>query len=313
MDKTQSQKARLGVFVSFSVALLILILLAVGGSKLLSERKVYFIAYDNMSVGGLEIGAAVKYLGLRIGRVEDISIDPKRISRIIVKISVKENVAIKEDVKAVISYVGITGLKLIELTGGSNSASNLQEGSYIPTGKSMAESITGKAEVIGAKAEKLINNLLDITGGENKENLKMMIKQLTNVLSNFNILLSKNQQHFHGTMQNIESFSKEAVLIAQTTNKSLKRLDKSLAQLEKISHKGNVKKINAMIANLNDLISDSQKTVLHLDLTLLKSRNDYIQSMRLLRESLQNIKEISRMMTEDPSVLIRGKNQRKQR
>ncbi len=310
MQKSKSQKLRLGIFVSVSTALLIAILLSVGGSKLLTARKNYFITYDNTSVSGLEIGAAVQYLGLRIGRVDNISIDTKNISRIIVTISIKSEVVIKDDVRALISYVGITGLKMIELTGGTNKANNLPAGSFIPSGKSLTENITGKAEIISNKAEKLINNLLDITGGQNKENLTEMIVQLTGVLKNFNLLLTKNQKHFHGTMQNVELFSKEAALLAKNANESLQRIDKSLKNLETITNKDNAAKINKTISNLHDLISDSKKAVLHLDLTILKSRNDYIQSMRLLRESLQNLKDVSQMMTDDPSVLIRGKDRK---
>ena len=306
MNKNQSQKIRLGIFIVSSIAILLFILLVVGGSKLLTKRKEYFIAYHNTSISGLEIGASVKYLGVRIGRVEDVSIDPKSVSRIIIKISVKDKVPIKTDVRALISFVGITGLKQVELTGGSDSAIELKSGEFIPTGKSLTDNISGKAEVITAKIESLLNNLLDITGGKNKENLKQLVLQTTLLLKNFNRIIAVNSKHIDKIIKNLGSFSKESVQLSQKANKSMTDLQAILGNLAKITDTKNTKNLNNTLGQFNGLLKDTQKMIMHLDLTILKSRGDYIRSMQLLRESLQNIREVSRMMTEDPSVLIRG-------
>ena len=66
---------------------------------------------------------------------------------------------IKQDTQADIVTQGITGLKAIEIRGGTNQAEFLKSGDYISAGRSTAEEITGKANIIAEKAEKVINNL----------------------------------------------------------------------------------------------------------------------------------------------------------
>ncbi|MFP4622443.1 MAG: ATP-binding cassette domain-containing protein [Bacteroidales bacterium] len=65
----------------------------------------------------------------------------------------------QKNAQAEITSVGLTGLKAIEIRGGSNEAENLKPGSYIQAGSSITREITGKAETIAQKAEKVLNNL----------------------------------------------------------------------------------------------------------------------------------------------------------
>ena len=92
---TQSQKRRLGVFVILVIIMLIGLLLIIGSQQFLKKQDLYSIAYKDISVSGLEIGSPVKYLGLGVGSIKDIQIDPEDISRIIVKIAVKSGTPIK--------------------------------------------------------------------------------------------------------------------------------------------------------------------------------------------------------------------------
>jgi phospholipid/cholesterol/gamma-HCH transport system substrate-binding protein len=72
---SQSQKIRLGVFLTISISILIIAIGIITGSRLLKKRVTYFIRYKEISLTGLEIGSPVKYRGLRIGRIEDMHID----------------------------------------------------------------------------------------------------------------------------------------------------------------------------------------------------------------------------------------------
>lgn len=63
---------KLGLFVIFGTAL-IMVGVVVFGSGVLREEKFYFETYFDNSVSGLNVGAAVESRGVRIGRVEEVT------------------------------------------------------------------------------------------------------------------------------------------------------------------------------------------------------------------------------------------------
>ena len=72
--------------------------------------------YFTGSVSGLEKGAAVRYLGVPVGRVEDLRIDPRDSSRAQVTVDVDTNTPISEHTVAELQLQGVTGLLYIDLS-----------------------------------------------------------------------------------------------------------------------------------------------------------------------------------------------------
>ena len=63
---------KIGVFVITAI-ILILAAVIVFGSRLFNQKKVYFETYFNSSVSGLNVGAPVELMGVRMGQVERIT------------------------------------------------------------------------------------------------------------------------------------------------------------------------------------------------------------------------------------------------
>lgn len=304
---TKSQKIRLGIFVFVAVALLLILLSLVIGSKFLEKRDIYYIAYKDVSVSGLDIGSAVKYHGIRVGRIEELKVDTEDITRIIVKISVKEKTPIKSDVKAVISAVGITGLKLIELVGGTTEAETLKPNSFIESGPSVFEEITGKAEIISEKLEIVLNNLAEITKEANQ-------RKVEKILTNINILLSENREPITNTLSNLDSISFYAIQFTKSASEAVEKLNtilhseelqNLLANSEEFSSKLAKVDISTTIEELNDAIKQANDAFLHIDRTVLKSRSDILETLEILKETVDYLNEFSRDISEDPSILLR--------
>lgn len=304
---TKSQKIRLGIFVFVAVALLLILLSLVIGSKFLEKRDIYYIAYKDVSVSGLDIGSAVKYHGIRVGRIEELKVDTEDITRIIVKISVKEKTPIKSDVKAVISAVGITGLKLIELVGGTTEAETLKPNSFIESGPSVFEEITGKAEIISEKLEIVLNNLAEITKEANQ-------RKVEKILTNINILLSENREPITSTLSNLDSISFYAIQFTKSASEAVEKLNtilhseelqNLLANSEEFSSKLAKVDISTTIEELNDAIKQANDAFLHIDRTVLKSRSDILETLEILKETVDYLNEFSRDISEDPSILLR--------
>ena len=304
--KSKAQQVRLGVFVTLSVTVLVVVIALVTGTRMLKKRDAYRIAYHDVSVSGLEVGGAVKYHGIRVGRIDHIEIDPSDITRIIVTVSVERGTPVAEDMKAVISTIGITGLKLIELSGGTKEGKLLKSGSFIEPGKSLTENITGKAEVISDKIEMLLNNLLDFTSGENRERVLTLIDTTNEAVGKIDLILAENADSFRGTMENLEKSTAGLDSLIASSRTAVTRLDSVLVNFHEVSGELSRADMTEILQTAQSTLEEMMKTFKHIDLTVLKGRKDFIQSLELLRNSLQNISEVSRMLTEDPSTLIRG-------
>ena len=72
--------------------------------------------YFSGSVSGLEKGAAVRYLGVPVGRVDDLRIDPRDSSRAQVIVDIDRTTPISSHTVAELQLQGVTGLLYIDLS-----------------------------------------------------------------------------------------------------------------------------------------------------------------------------------------------------
>ncbi|MEX2151415.1 MAG: MlaD family protein [Steroidobacteraceae bacterium] len=104
------------------VGAFVLLVLALGAGIVLwytdradgQEEKRYEI-YFNGSVSGLPVGGSVRYLGVSVGRVSRINVDPRDASRVRVVADISEEAPIQGDTVARLALQGVTGLLFIDL------------------------------------------------------------------------------------------------------------------------------------------------------------------------------------------------------
>ena len=315
---SRSQKIRLGIFLSVATFLLLLSIALITGNQLFKKKATYFIRYKDVSLTGLELGSAVKYRGIRIGRIQDIYIDEEDITSIIVEITVDPKVPIKEDTEAIVTLIGITGLKMIELQGGTNESAKLSPENFIKAGFSLVETITGKAEVITQKLEMILNNLVTFTEPGRRDQFFRLVDNTSETLGSFRTLLDTNQTHLNNIIGNLENFTCQLDTFMVNSNLTLKdirrvtqtnKLENTVGNLEKISTDLAEANLGNVINKMAIAIDQTNRTFTHLDLTIMKSRHDILSSTELLKESLEYFNEFTRLISENPSLLLRSSPQ----
>lgn len=313
---TKAQRVRLGIFISVGTLFLLVFLIVVAGSKLMERRDTYYIMYNDVSVNGLQIGGQVKYHGIQVGRIENISIHPKDVSKIIVEISIQHGTPIMQDVIAKMVLVGITGLKQIELTGGSKQEALLKPGSYIKSGPSAMDAITGKAEAIATKVELLLNNIIEITNEENRSHISNVLKTVDQVVTEGAPRVNNAVAHVDSITYNLAKISRQAnqtiarinqIVNSQQTTNILNNVETFSDKVAAIDLQKTVDDINLLIANLNATVNQTTILVNRLDSTVLKARPEIQATVESLRETVEYLNEFSRQISEDPSLLIKSK------
>ncbi len=304
-------------------ALLLLTLIGYFTARRLFEKTdEYYVAYQDVSVSGLEAGSPVKYMGINVGSIAEIIIDPEDVNRIIVRLSLKEGTPVKADASADIVAMGITGLKTIEIKGGSNEADFLEQGQYIAQGTSLVDDISGQAEVIAYKVEEVINNLLVFTQPEKLDKFSQTVDNVSELTTNLNSsvdlmndVLVENRQDLRQTVTQANSIAKrldqssvELLSVSQGVNDIMQgdTLAEILGNLRGISVTLRETNLNDLIENLAEMVIQTQELLVKLDMDMDESTKDLGDNLELLKHTLENIEETSRQINRDPSVLIRG-------
>ncbi len=317
---TRAQQIRLGIFFLVSLAVLALFFIVVAGSHLLHQRDIYYIA-SNSPVSGLNKGADVKYLGFSIGRVEDIAIAQDDLATVVIEISVERRLAenaIRTDTQARVASLGITGLKYIELFGGSDAASVAPPGATIVAGETFFGSMQERAEVLSAKVEQTIDNLNALLGSDNQRTFNELLSNAGHLLATANALIADNRAAFDETTANMvvasRSLAQASATVATTTD-SLRvlllgaRLQQTVEDLQVTMHKLRQQMdgpVPLLVARMDTVISHIDRTFVGIDQTVGASRQNLLRAMRELEETLQNIRETTELVRENPAVLIRG-------
>lgn len=308
---SSAQKFRLGIFIVVISVLLIIFLVMVAGNKLMEKRDTYYIRYEDTSVSGLQVGGSVKYHGISIGRVETIKIDEEDVSNVIVVLSIQAGTPIKKDVKAFLTPVGITGLLQIEISGGTNAAETAEPGSFIESGPSTFENITGKAEIIAEKMELLLNNLIAVTDEENQNKLQ-------NILTNVDNLIDQNVEPVSNVLVNLDSITTQLAQISVSLNASTARInavlqsgefDRIVSNADSIMIDLAAIDLEKLVSDLNAAVNQVNTTLSNLDATHLESRQDILDTIETLNETIDYLNDFSRQISEDPSLLLRSRKQ----
>lgn len=320
--RTRAQKIRLGIFITISLTILLASLGLFTTQRFLREKDIYYVAYEDVSVGGLEVGSSVKYLGIKVGVISDIAIDPANVNRIIVTLALKPGTPIKEDAQAEITTLGITGLKAIEIRGGTNEARFLLENEFIPPGSSDMEAITGQAEVIAEKAELVLNNLQRFTKPENLDKITVMVERISNLAQQANVtfytadtILKENRQELKATITQtnqvsirLDSISVRLLESVTAINKIVKSdtIGDILTNTREISLKLKESNLKEVIVKMGEVVEQTNRLLVKLNQDLDKGGANFAESMELLKTTLENLNDASRQINQDPSVLIRG-------
>jgi len=113
MDREANYVA-VGAFVLLVIALGAGFVLWYTGQADGEENKRYELYFEG-SVSGLAEGSPVRYLGVSVGRVSRIGIDPRNPARVRVVVDITESTPIRGDTVARLALQGITGLLYVDV------------------------------------------------------------------------------------------------------------------------------------------------------------------------------------------------------
>lgn len=266
----------------FTLVLLIAaILIALWLNRDRVERVPYELA-TKLSVPGLNPQAAVRYRGLDVGRVDEISFDPQVPGQILVHISVKPDTPITRSTYGILGYQGVTGIAYVQLDDdGSNPVkvpSNKNQIAHIEMRPSLLDNLQSKGMAILVQTEELtkrFNTLLD------PANQKAMLAAFDNV-SKAAAEIEAIPHQLQPTLDKLPALTRDA----QLTLTSIARLSKDVSKLTAA-----LQASSGPIAKISDSADQVGAVANKIELEALPLTNDVRSTMRSVNRTLQGFDE----------------------
>jgi phospholipid/cholesterol/gamma-HCH transport system substrate-binding protein len=185
-------------------------------------RGVYnrYETYMRQSVSGLSVNSTVKYRGVDVGRVKDISLNPKNTEEVRLTLDILQGTPIKTDTVATLQTQGLTGLATLNLEGGSREAPSLviEPGQEYPVIQSRPS--------LFFRLDMALSRLLS------DQSLTKLLKNLNSFTENAMALMTEeNRVRLEGTLADLSTISSTLAGQSASINHALETASESMDNL----------------------------------------------------------------------------------
>jgi len=283
--------------------------LATGGNQSVYIR---YLIFATDSVSGLNANSKVLYRGVDVGKVASIRIDPSDPERIRILADIEATVPIRTDTVAQLRPVGVTGLSLLNLTGGSSPvalhAENGHKYPVIPYEPSVFSRLEGglnetlvTVTKLGKQLERLINDRNVTAVSHTLKNLESLSQTLADHRQDIGDTLSALQETSH----HVAAMTAGGKHLVAHGDKVLDDLDQAVKGIGKTL--GLVNHAAGRVAQASDttvtFTRAGTKTVQHLSDQTLPDFNLLLTELQSLSQSLT---ALVNNLRDNPSQLLYG-------
>ncbi|MDE1959118.1 MAG: MCE family protein, partial [Xanthomonadaceae bacterium] len=234
--ETRAHHVLIGAFTLVVVLAALLFVLWLGKSSVDHAYSYYDVVF-NESVTGLSKGGMVQYNGIKVGQVAELKLDPRDPRKVIARIQVEGDTPVKQDTRARLGLLGLTGIAFIQLSGGS------------PGSPPLRSRDDGHVPVIVAdnsELSKLLNSSADIATSANE------------ILQRIETLLSeRNVAHISATLSHLDETT--SAIAGERT-----QMQQAIVQLAASSAKLNdaLTRVDHLAASTDALVNDQGRATL---------------------------------------------------
>ena len=312
---THEQKNRLGIFLSIATVIFI----AVAGffivPKLRDSGEIYAVDFRDTSVQGLIIGSLVKYRGVEVGRVVRIRVNPTDLDSILVDVKIREGMVVKKDMTALMTYIGITGQKYIEISGGSLASENLKAHGVIPTGRGLGE----KADDIINNIETTAKRITEFLSPDNVARFNSFLENTDKATASISGVLGSRRTSLENTLVSIEKASAEFARATEKFVPMTEDLDRLIRTVESnsqqtlgnISERFSAEEMGRVITDLRDFLSTASVSLKKVESVLLEQQSELTHTFESLGIAVENLARFSREIADEPSSILRTRKDKK--
>lgn len=179
-----------GIFISILLGISCTTIFMLNKQNPLFSRRIY-IKTEVANAQSLKEGAALQLRGIKIGSVHTIQF--KNVNTLIVTLGINSNYQewVKKDAIMSFKTQGVLGDRYLEITGGTNASSPVDEGDFLVTIESnQIEHIITKSEDLMVAAGSILTKFDKILSSVENNRLEKILLNLENLTANTNKMMS---------------------------------------------------------------------------------------------------------------------------
>lgn len=294
--ETRAHHILIGLFTAMAGAGLMLFVMWMSQSVVDSDIKRYDILFRE-AVSGLSVGSIVQYSGIRVGDVEQLTLDPEDPRQVWARVRVAANTPVKTDTRARLALLNITGASGIELSEGTPQSAFLGGNDSIP----IIEAEPSPLTQLRVSSEELLVNVTTLVESANRLLSEENSAYVTRVLSNLDTVttaLAEEQQVLREGLQSLVIAGNDiSRLINTVEDLTLRHGDpilgnagETLATMQRISVQ-----LEAVVGENRDALNQGMQGIAELD-----------PAMRELRATIFNLNSLVNRLGDDPAGFLLG-------
>ena len=297
----EARYAVVGLFALVAIALAIGFVWWYSGASDRREFARYEIHFFG-SVSGLSQGSPVRYLGVDVGRVEKLGVDPNNPRRVKIVAEIDETAPISGATEARLGLLGLTGLLYIDLREDPRRTAStpLAQGDRYPVIRSRKGDIEAFLERLPdaiTRAAKVMERVEKLLSQENTEAVRQSlasIREATGELPALARNASTLATELRQTAQEVTALSQK---VGTVVDESRPDLTAALGSVRAAAER-----LAATAASLDRIVSGNEG---HLSRLAGSGGGDLQQLLIEVRQTSVEVRALARQLRENPSALIR--------
>lgn len=223
---TWTTEAKVGLFTILGIILLSICVIFLGKFELFSPPQIT-ITGQFTSVNGLKEGNAVKFSGVKVGRVEKMEVHDKGV---IITMKINKDVQIPKDSEFSMQNDGILGDKFIQITPGKSSTYISDGDSIVGDGASEIDKTMAEATNLMKSANTTLESINGIIGDKETQNAlrntlrttETISKNVADMTAQMNELMRDNKGNVNEIAHNMVGITKNMESLTNQMDESMK-------------------------------------------------------------------------------------------
>ncbi len=312
---THEQKTRLGIFLAIATIAFLTGLGFFLVPKLRETGDYYFINFRKTSVNGLLRDSAVRYQGVDIGKVTSIEVNRRDRDSVFVHIKIQKGFPMTIDTTAVLALAGITGVRFINLQGGTQASVRLPPGGEVQ----MARGLEEKAGDIVSNIDTAVNSFNSLLSRENLDRINSFLEKAEKSSAMISQVLEAKRGKLEDAFDNVDKAANEFASVTENLHKisadvsdmSQKIGARSEVAIDNVAKRFSDEEMGQVIRDFRTFINTTSASLTRIEDSLLAQQGDLKKAVASLAVAMDNLSRFTREISEDPSALIKSRKEKK--
>ncbi|HLP99383.1 MAG TPA: MlaD family protein [Sideroxyarcus sp.] len=244
---------------AIGVMLLVLLMIAVKQDYFSRSTAIFFFTPNAQ---GLSKGMAVKFIGFKVGSVQEVSMQPNATVRVKVSLDDEYLHLIGQDAKARLVKEALVGESVVEIIPGSQQVRQVTQNSVLEFERGQDASTV--VENLAAQLQPILNDIHQITSSgdiqQTLKNLNLASGSFRETVNQYTQLGANGNKAMDRINSSLETLDKAIPKLVDKADATLDNVQSATSDIKKMTT-DSAGEIPALVRNTNALVQDGQETL----------------------------------------------------